>query len=47
MLVPKALQSLIYRLWRQGNPMEGHREAVANAIDQVNSRVARKKEKAS
>ncbi len=39
-LVPKVLQKLIWQLWRQGNPEAGHGEAVANAIEQVNARVA-------
>lgn len=39
-LVPKVLQVLIWRLWRQGKPVEGYREAVSNAIEQVNARVA-------
>lgn len=38
-LVPRVLQKLIWRLWREGRPAEGYREAVSNAVEQVNSRV--------
>ena len=41
-LVPLVLQRTIWRLWRSGRPEEGHRDAVANAISQVNARVAAK-----
>jgi len=42
-LVPKVLQATIWRLWREGRPAEGHREAVENAINQGNARGASKR----
>lgn len=41
-LVPKVLQTLIWRLWSSGKPKDGYGEAVSNAIEQVNARVAKR-----
>jgi hypothetical protein len=38
-MVPRPLQNTIWRLYRDGNPRDGHLEACASAVEQVNAKV--------